>query len=434
MKKSNPTVLPTLIIGAGMAGISCAKKLHDAGEKVILLEARKRIGGRIHSIQHHSDTFDLGASWIHGIKNNPLWDITQHNNIETTVFNYDISQFFHQNGQPFSEEQTLEFEDHIQKINDLLPQQHTASALIALQNILKNFDYVGNLFPKDHLKDLIFSYFERIANDPFATDLSQLSAHYAQYEGYFDGDEVIFPHGYSQIIEILQHSLEIKTNIEIKTIILKDDHIQLIDQHQNIYLGSRVVISVPLGILKHNHLQFSPQLPPAYTHAIQNLGFGTFNKAFFELEQPLSFRENHKKNSISDFYWYEGRCYNILDLSDVYHKPMYLIIFGGAQAEQVDLMSDTAVWELIFRSLDANFKDIPKQPKMLQITRWGIDPYSFGSFSFPHVNHHENLIHTLNESIENKLFFIGEHCSLKYAGTVHGAYLSGYEAALKILK
>ena len=39
----------TLIIGAGAAGIAAARKLHDAGQKVAILEARNRIGGRIHT-------------------------------------------------------------------------------------------------------------------------------------------------------------------------------------------------------------------------------------------------------------------------------------------------------------------------------------------------------------------------------------------------
>jgi monoamine oxidase len=39
---------------------------------------------------------------------------------------------------------------------------------------------------------------------------------------------------------------------------------------------------------------------------------------------------------------------------------------------------------------------------------------------------------TLGESVDDKLFFAGEHTSVAYRATVHGAYLSGLEAAKSI--
>ena len=41
------TLLDTIIIGAGAAGLSAARMLHDAGQRVAILEARDRIGGRV---------------------------------------------------------------------------------------------------------------------------------------------------------------------------------------------------------------------------------------------------------------------------------------------------------------------------------------------------------------------------------------------------
>lgn len=38
-----------VIVGAGMAGVTAARNLSDAGHKVIVLEGRDRSGGRLHS-------------------------------------------------------------------------------------------------------------------------------------------------------------------------------------------------------------------------------------------------------------------------------------------------------------------------------------------------------------------------------------------------
>ncbi|OTG65435.1 flavin monoamine oxidase family protein [Acinetobacter silvestris] len=422
-----------LIIGAGIAGLACAQKLQEAGENVIILEAKKRIGGRIHSIQEDCHIFDLGASWIHGIENNPIWEITQKNNIATTVFNYMDSSYYHTNGQILSEIEQQEFELYIRKVSQLLTESKHHSALEAINEIMSSLEYSETVFPEKQLKSLLLSFFERLANDPFATDLSQLSAHYEKYEGYFEGDEVIFPEGYIQVIESISKNLNIHTDIEILHITLKDDHIELIDQHNRRYLGSRVIVTVPLGVLKKDKIVFSPPLPAPYLNAIQDIGFGSFNKVFLEFEEPLPFDLDRTSTSISDFYWQDGHWFNLLNLTKIYNKPMYLMLFGGTQSEYIDHATDAEVWNFIYQGLNRTFSNIPNTPKNIIITRWGADQQSYGSFSFPTPLHTTELVKTLNQAIENRLFFTGEHCSLKYAGTVHGAYLNALEVSQKIL-
>ena len=62
---SKGTSADVLVIGAGMAGLAAARDLQKAGKKVIVLEGRQRIGGRIWTTQVGGLTIDFGASWIH---------------------------------------------------------------------------------------------------------------------------------------------------------------------------------------------------------------------------------------------------------------------------------------------------------------------------------------------------------------------------------
>lgn len=60
--------LDVVVIGAGAAGITAARELHDKGVEVVVLEARERIGGRIwtHRDRDTPVPIELGAEFIHG--------------------------------------------------------------------------------------------------------------------------------------------------------------------------------------------------------------------------------------------------------------------------------------------------------------------------------------------------------------------------------
>ena len=61
-----------LVVGAGAAGLAAAHRLASAGYAVTVLEARDRIGGRVATATVGGLPVDLGASWVHGLRGNPL--------------------------------------------------------------------------------------------------------------------------------------------------------------------------------------------------------------------------------------------------------------------------------------------------------------------------------------------------------------------------
>ena len=63
-----------IVIGAGLAGLTAANALTAAGVETVVVEARDRIGGRLHTVDVGGSPIDMGGSWIHTPIGNPLRD------------------------------------------------------------------------------------------------------------------------------------------------------------------------------------------------------------------------------------------------------------------------------------------------------------------------------------------------------------------------
>lgn len=101
-----------IVIGAGIAGLAAAKALQEKGIDVIVLEARDRIGGRIHTDRSLGFALDMGASWIHGIDDNPIYDLALESNaVLSKPTDYDNRVIYDVNGDkdPISTQEYDEF-------------------------------------------------------------------------------------------------------------------------------------------------------------------------------------------------------------------------------------------------------------------------------------------------------------------------------------
>jgi monoamine oxidase len=109
-----------------------------------------------------------------------------------------------------------------------------------------------------------------------------------------------------------------------------------------------------------------------------------------------------------------------------------IIEIGGSRSHELEEMTDQQVGEFLLPYLKEAF---PNAPNYTQIkpTRWGKDPFSLGSYSYPTFGMDANTRKVIGASIGNWCFFAGEHVS-RHPAYVHGAWDSGVVAASQLLE
>ena len=73
-----------IIVGAGLAGLACARTLVARGQDVVVLEARERVGGRLEGValSDGSTTVEVGGQWI-GPTQSRMYELVEELGLET---------------------------------------------------------------------------------------------------------------------------------------------------------------------------------------------------------------------------------------------------------------------------------------------------------------------------------------------------------------
>lgn len=417
-----------LVIGAGLAGLAAASELQNEGYEVVVIEARDRIGGRVWTSKLWKDIpLDLGASWIHGVRKNPLTALADKIKARRLETFYDLAAIYHADGTRLTGKELQLFDRLRSRISGVLERAQDRNNDLSLREAVEP---LLREFPPDAMERRFIQF---ILNSDYEQEYSgsaaKLSTHWLEHDEEFEGGDVLFASGFGTIPEFLAKGLEIKLGQVVQEIQWNNSPVRVITQDSS-YEADYVVVSVPLGVLKGGKVRFTPSLPRDKREAITKLGMGVLNKCYLRFEEPFWPKDVDWLEYIAD---QPGSWTEWVSLWRVAQQPVLLGFNAADRGREIDVLSDEAIVASAMETLRNIFGESIPEPMGFQVTRWGQDPFALGSYSFNAVGSTPEMRDTLAESLEDRLFFAGEATNSAYFGTAHGALLSGLQAAKQIL-
>lgn len=411
-----------VIVGAGLSGLSAARDLRAAGADVTVIEARDRIGGRIWTSRLWADLpMDLGASWIHGIKGNPLTALADEAGAKRLATSYDSAIALGPDGRETDPEPALEETEALVEA----AREAMGAADMSLADAITTSD--GWLAADDGMRRMVRHYVNSTAEQEYGGAWTELSAENFDGGKEFGGQDMLFPGGFDQIIHYLARDLEIRTGAVVRTIEPNGAGVRVALADGVVIEADHAVVTLPLGVLQSGTVRFGAALDVRRQAAIDGLGMGLLNKCW------LRFDKIAWPDDVDWIEWIgprDGEWAEWVSLAQAANAPVLLGFHAGDQARAKEGLSDSTTVAEAHEALKSMFGSRFPAPVAQQITRWSQDPFAFGSYSFNRVGASASARDDLaGADWDGALVFAGEATSADYFGTAHGAVLSGRAAA-----
>ena len=427
-----------LIVGAGVAGLQAGRMLAEAGRRVALIEARTRIGGRIWTQSVSLDdsplpaAVELGAEFVHGLPPE-TWSLIRQAGLTTlelsgSRFRFDGSQLLTGNAQPGPAESVLEgMTQWLQKqpSGDGSFVEYLESQALDPLTARAASNYVEGFNAADQRRISVAALAkQQAAEDAIAADrLFRLEAGYAAIPNFL-AEQFIAAGGALMLEAPVREVIWQRGAVSIETTGPNGDR-----QHRS----KQAVITVPLGVLQAQTIEFVPRPQDVLLHAAR-LKMGAvvrltlvFKQRFWDPRLSFLFAPTESPPT----WW-----------SAPHEGPLLTAWAGGPKAELL-LQLITAQGDasaLRDRSLATLAKifalrlsDIRQMLSSWHLHNWQDDPYARGAYSYVQVGGLD-APEKMRIPVEDTLYFAGEHTDVAgHWGTVHAALASGAAAAAQVI-
>lgn len=419
-----------IIVGAGAAGLMAAHELSGAGKKVLVLEARDRIGGRIHTLTTPPFTqpVEAGAEFVHGDLEATL-HLLREANVQTLPAEGAVWRS--------SQGRLHQQEDFIEDLDVLIEalQQQKGESSVA--------QFLTAHFPGTQYEDLkksIRSYIEGY----YAGELERASVLALKEEwSREEAPQYRVKGGYAKLLQFLRnkseaHGTQIILKAPVKTITWSFEKVTATTIDGLEHTAKKIMVTVPVGVLQATNTAASILFKPRLLHyerAFGELGYGAVIKILIEFKTP---------------FWQTD--FNLHDLSFLFseepvptwwtqHPEQSSLLVGwcaGPRADALKQERDAGLFQKAIQSLAQIFNlqitELRNNITAWQVCNWAADPFTHGGYSYITTTT-KAALQVLLQPVENTIYFAGEALYDDInVGTVEAALQSGRRAAQQALR
>ena len=250
-----------VVIGAGIAGLTVANALTHGGVECVVVEARDRIGGRLHTVNLAGSLVDLGGSWIHTPVGNPMRAFADQAGVRCRSANPlpELAGFDCGEGRRLSAAEveaniSLQLEDFPQARGRLLAELGPGCVGRRWDRGIRGRAGLAP-GPARRARQGLHALVEAESADLAERQSLRWMWNEMEYEGHYFGDVPVG--GYRRLAEAMAAGVDLRLGVDVAEIACSAGGVRVRGVDGTSEDGSHVVVTVPLGVLKRGAPRFS---------------------------------------------------------------------------------------------------------------------------------------------------------------------------------
>lgn len=406
----------TIVVGAGIAGVAAAGALAQAGHEVTIVEARERVGGRVHTARVAGEPAELGAQVLHGSDNTlltiPAVAAAAHPVDRTrgsSVFAVDDTRH------DFALRETS-----LTSPTVLAHRLRALSARLAMLGMSHPTlrDAVGLLGVSQASAEAMFGWYEQVTGAT-ADAIPLLEVAGSRVFQYHGDQESRVRGGLQPLLQECAQGLDLLLGQPVAQIDVDADAVHVMIGTGSVLTADQIILTVPPPVVGHGTLVI-PGLPDDRLAAARKLALGDAVVAVLTLTEPAG--EDHFSYDVTGGTGFTTAVRG--------HRHVTVIAKGSRAARlRVLAAQPGALAERLRIVLPDLSVDIAIPPL---VTDWATDPYATGAFTAP-TQASVSASATWARPWRNRLYLAGEATACGEGGPfLDRAYRSGLRAAAQI--